>query len=195
MATDAMQVRHIALALQMILVTGQRPGEVRQMKWSDVDEPAAMWTIPPDIAKNGQKHPVPLSTLAMEILTAAKAIRVSPVYIFAVNKETPLSPKAINVALFRSNIAKLFADAGVARFSPHDLRHTFSTRLGELGIIRFIRERLMNHADRSIAAVYDHFSYEPGKREAVERLATHIRTLTGRPAPVVSNVVPFQKVA
>lgn len=54
--------RTTAAALRLILVTGQRPGEVREMRWEEVD--GAWWTIPVEKTKNGITHRAPLTSLA-----------------------------------------------------------------------------------------------------------------------------------
>ena len=51
---------------KMLLVTGQRRGEVAGMKWSEIT--ADGWRIPGERAKKGKGHLVPLSSLAREIL-------------------------------------------------------------------------------------------------------------------------------
>lgn len=48
-------------ALQILLLTGQRRGEVSAMRWSQIDSSRGIWTIPADIAKNARPHQVPLS--------------------------------------------------------------------------------------------------------------------------------------
>ena len=50
-------------AFQLMLLTGQRRGEVTSMRWSQIE--GAVWTIPASVAKNGRAHQVPLSALAL----------------------------------------------------------------------------------------------------------------------------------
>lgn len=68
----------VRLALKMILVTAQRPGEVAGAEWSEVDTEAALWTIPASKSKNGRAHRVPLSDLALEIIAEAAWAREGP---------------------------------------------------------------------------------------------------------------------
>ena len=49
------------------LLTAQRGGEVRTMRWADIDLETGWWTIPASIAKNGLAHRVPLSPAAQDI--------------------------------------------------------------------------------------------------------------------------------
>jgi integrase len=62
--------RATAHAFQVQLLTAQRPGEVRSMKWADIDLEAGWWSIPAAVAKNGRPHRVPLVSTAIEILEA-----------------------------------------------------------------------------------------------------------------------------
>ncbi len=53
-------------ALKLLLVAGQRRGEVADLKWSDLTSDG--WLLPGASAKSKAGHRVPLSTLAMEII-------------------------------------------------------------------------------------------------------------------------------
>jgi integrase len=66
-----------ALALQFVILTGARSGEVRGMKWSEVDWDTATWTVPANRMKAGKEHRVPLSEPALELLRRLRAIRFS----------------------------------------------------------------------------------------------------------------------
>ena len=46
----------LRLALKLILVTAQRPGEVALAAWSEFDLERRSWTIPPERSKNSQHH-------------------------------------------------------------------------------------------------------------------------------------------
>jgi integrase len=51
--------RATAQAFQVQLLTAQRPGEVRSMRWTDVDLATGWWSIPSTVAKNAKPHRVP----------------------------------------------------------------------------------------------------------------------------------------
>jgi integrase len=57
-----------ARALELLILTAARSGEVRDMTWSEVDLDKALWTIPADRMKAGKEHIVPLSDRAAEII-------------------------------------------------------------------------------------------------------------------------------
>lgn len=56
------------LALQFLILTAARSGEVRGARWSEIDMAAAVWTVPADRMKAGKQHLVPLSAPALAIL-------------------------------------------------------------------------------------------------------------------------------
>ncbi|HEY8710914.1 MAG TPA: integrase arm-type DNA-binding domain-containing protein [Burkholderiaceae bacterium] len=57
-----------ARALEFVILTAARSGEVRGATWSEVDLDAAMWTVPGERMKAGKEHRVPLSGAALELL-------------------------------------------------------------------------------------------------------------------------------
>jgi integrase len=62
----------VRIALKLILITAQRPGEVALAARDEFDLERRMWTIPPERSKNGKPHPVPLSDLALTLLNHLK---------------------------------------------------------------------------------------------------------------------------
>lgn len=58
----------IKRALQLILLTGQRPGEVAGMRWSEVNLPESIWIVPGERTKNGCANVVPLSAAAVRAI-------------------------------------------------------------------------------------------------------------------------------
>lgn len=57
-----------ARALQFLILTAARSGEVRGAKWSEIDKHAKVWTIPAARMKAGKEHRVPLSDATIELL-------------------------------------------------------------------------------------------------------------------------------
>lgn len=62
------------LALELIILTACRSGEVRLARWEEVDLARAEWTIPAERMKAKKAHRIPLSDRAIEILERAKAL-------------------------------------------------------------------------------------------------------------------------
>ena len=74
----------------------------------------------------------------------------------------------------------------LAPWAIHDMRRTAATEMGRLGVSRFVIGRVLNHADRTVTAVYDRHLYLVEKRHALEIWA---RYLDGLVRPQAPNVV------
>lgn len=173
-------------ALRLILVTGQRPGEIAGMAWPEII--GDWWTIPGFRTKNGESHRVPLSGLASALLAELEALRTSD-WVFPsphTDKDQAIGATALDHALRRCAFDDL------APFTPHDLRRTVGTRLGELGFNRLIQDKVLNHKDNSVGGIYDRHSYDKEKRLALEAWANHLQAiLSGEALP--TNVMPMKR--
>ncbi len=168
-------------ALQLILLTGQRPGEVLRLCWAEIDQNEALWTIPASKTKNGEANLVPLSPAALRILARQKAAlaaqretreergqaAVSDVFVFpcrTVSKPFPMTIYALNQVT--QDIARALE---IESFSPHDLRRTCATRLGAMMVPGHVIARILNHKQKDItSAVYNKYQYLNEKRDALE---------------------------
>lgn len=60
------------LALEWLILTAARSGEVRGCRWSEIHLDKKLWTIPAHRMKAGKVHVVPLSDEAIDVLTRAE---------------------------------------------------------------------------------------------------------------------------
>jgi integrase len=75
---------------KMLILTGQRRGEVAEMRWSEVDLEHGVWTIPAARSKNGQSHEVPLSVPAVSLLRSLPRFLASD-WVFTTTGRGPVS--------------------------------------------------------------------------------------------------------
>jgi integrase len=75
-----------ALALEFLILTASRSGEVLGAKWDEVDIEKAVWTIPAHRMKARKEHRVPLSPRTLEILTRLDETRLSD-FVFPGNRK------------------------------------------------------------------------------------------------------------
>lgn len=178
------------LVLKLILLTGQRPGEVAGMTWAEIDENAHCWNIPSERMKNAAANRVPLCPMAMEIINAAKIYSAGSDYVFrSSHKENePITRHALSRA-----VARHWSEMeGIeAAFTPHDLRRTLRTRLAELGVTDIIAERVLGHRLQGIMAVYNQYPYDAEKRDALMRWERRLQEMIG-PATDSGNVIQFR---
>lgn len=63
------------LALEALILTAARSGEIRFARWSEVDLEEALWSNPADRMKMKRPHVVPLSPAAIEVFKRAAKFR------------------------------------------------------------------------------------------------------------------------
>lgn len=80
-----------ALALQFLILTAARSGEVRLAAWSEVDFDGASWTLPPERMKAERAHVVPLSGKALSILRSLEEARMGELVFPGLRRGRPLS--------------------------------------------------------------------------------------------------------
>lgn len=163
------------LALKLQLATAQRKGEVVLLRWDQIDWNAATWTIPGETAKNGKVHNVPLSPLALDLLKQAKELAAGSVWAFPSPRNygaAPMGATAADHAMRKALPAMELADV-----TPHDLRRTAASHMTALGIPRLVVSKILNHVERGVTAVYDRHTYDPEKRDALEKWARKLRAL------------------
>ncbi|MCH9647792.1 MAG: tyrosine-type recombinase/integrase [Deltaproteobacteria bacterium] len=165
-------------ALQLMLLTGQRGGEVRRMRWEDLREDAGgeggiWWTIPE--TKNGRPHSVYLTPMALEILDVLDSGGRGWVFA-AKNARTHLDRNVLPRAAARINKA-LEAEA---TWTPHDLRRTVETSLARLGVDPFVVDRITNHSVPGIRDRYNQWSYLPERKDAILRWDTFLQRILAK---------------
>ena len=176
----------VALALQVLLVTGQRPGEVagaQRRELFDLDDPAkARWEIPAERMKARRAHIVPLAPMARELFQAALAGRPNGAGVFGSrfsNRDT-LARHSLSRALQRV-IARLDRQDNAAASlankppTPHDLRRTVATGLSKLGVPREDRMAVLAHVAGDVhGEVYDKYERLKEKRAALAAWERHV---------------------
>jgi len=164
----------------------QRPGEVRQAEWSEIDFDKAIWTIPAARMKQRHPHRLPLSEQAVAILREAQALSGGGHYVFP-KLGSPLKPmceNAINGALRRMGYDR-------AEMTAHGFRTTASSLLNESG--RWSAdaiERTLSHADNNqVRGIYHRGTHWPERVEMAQWWSDHLDTLREG-----GTVIPFKAV-
>jgi integrase len=168
--------------VKLILLTGCRRTELGDLKWSEVDLEGRTITLPKSRTKNGQQHVVPLSGSAMEIL-AAVGDRDRE-YVFGRTEHAGYSG-------WSKSKAELDEAVKLEPWTLHDLRRTTRTGLGKLGVAPHIAEAVLNHLPPKLVRTYDTHTYEAEKRNALDRWATHLKTIVAQASG--ANVTALKK--
>lgn len=106
-------------ALEMVLLTAARSGEVRGMRWEEIDQESAVWTVPANRMKSGRQHRVPLSEAALKLLALAPLPHEG--IVFKSPRGGQLSDMSLTAVMRRMKIDAV----------PHGFRSTFRDWVAE----------------------------------------------------------------
>lgn len=169
-----------AAVYRLILLTGQRGGEVKQMRWSQIND--NLWVIPSGVTKNKREHRVPLSEPALAILERLRAQQ-------DVDLDCVFLSRVGGTLSWMGKTTRQIQEVVGFHFTPHDLRRTCATNLSELGIDDTIIARILNHSwvDQNVTArVYNRFQKLPEMQRALARWGARLEQIvTGEPAKVL----------
>jgi integrase len=158
--------------VQLLIATGQRRGEIANLRWPWINEREQTITLPDWLTKNHREHTFPYDGVVSAILaTIPRRNSTDLLFPSTRSDERPLSGW--------SKYKKQLRD-GVAPWRLHDLRRTYRTTHAQLGTPREIGERLINHAAgvaTDVELVYDVYKYLPEMREAADRLERYLTEL------------------
>ena len=181
--TDLAAAVAARLAVKLLIVTGQRRGEVIGMAKSELDlsEGNAWWKIPGERTKNGLPHRVPLTKAALGVLQEAIEASGDGEFVFPSTKtEASIRPDAVTKRLQRMCKKMTPRIEGVG---PHDLRRTCGTEMRKLGISVEDRGYVLNHISGAKAKVtswnYDAGEHDAEKRRALELWERELRRIVG----------------
>ena len=161
------------LALKMLLATGQRVEEVLHATWDEFDTDQKVWIISGERRKTRGKisepHIVPMSKLHLQLINEIRNETAHNHFLFpSTGGDTPRRYDTLTNA-----VRKFVKLSGMDSFSPRDIRRTFKTVAGAMGISLELRNRLQGHALTDIGSIhYDRYDYLAEKRAAMERWAT-----------------------
>jgi integrase len=165
------------LCLKLILLTGQRSGEICGMTWKELDLKNEVWTIPAARMKNNLQHKLPLTASVNKIIAQSKKMfgGDTPWVFPSPNRDAPLVQHSLSRAVKRHH-----KEMGVEQeFTPHDIRRTMRTRLAELNVPEFVAERVLGHKLEGMLAVYNLHDYLPEKRKALEAWEAKLDAILG----------------
>jgi integrase len=157
--------------VQLLILNGQRRGEVANLRRPWINEGERLITLPEWVTKNGREHTFPYGEMTARVLnTIPRFNSTDLLFPSRVADDRPISGWSKY---------KIQLNDGVEHWTLHDLRRTFGTKLAELRVAPHVVERLLNHTMGSIgnkadsivsavAEVYNLATYLPDMREAIE---------------------------
>ncbi|KQW61802.1 tyrosine-type recombinase/integrase [Variovorax sp. Root411] len=109
-----------ARALEFVILTAARSGEVRGAVWSEFDMDAKIWNVPAGRMKAGREHRVPLSNAAVSLLEALPRTKGTDL-VFPGTKNKALSDMSLTAVMRRMEVDAV----------PHGFRSTFRDWVGD----------------------------------------------------------------
>jgi integrase len=204
------------MIVRLLILTGQRRGEVAGMTWGEISDDLSIWTMPGERTKNGATHVVPLSVPVRDLLReglprnttettrAVAERRAAPALTFPGAVGTPFAGWSKAKTRLDNTIVEARAKIAVAEgttaaplvpWSVHDLRRTVATGLQRLGVRLEVTEAVLNHISGSrggIAGVYQRHDWAAEKRAALDAWAAHVLAIAEQRAPP-DNVVALTR--
>ena len=154
------------IALNLLLLTAVRPGELCAAPWREIDLHRATWTIQAQRMKGRKPHVVPLSKQAVALLQELEQITGDHEFLFPCqgNKEPTIPTHSLRRAVTRLGYGE--------KFNPHGARGTFSTLMNGRGWQADLIERQLAHVERNrVRASYHHTEYLVERRQMMQAWA------------------------
>jgi integrase len=172
-----------ARALEFLILTAARSGEVMHARWDEVDLEARMWTVPAARMKAKKEHRVPLSPRAIDLLRSLPREDDNPYLFVGSHARAPLGKMTMFLAL----------NAMQPGMTVHGFRSSFRTWASErTNYPREVCERALAHSvGTATEQAYERTDLFDKRRKLMEAWAKYCAT---KPAATgAGEVVPLRK--
>jgi integrase len=167
--------------VRLLILTGQRRGEIAGLMWSEIDLDKRLINLPRERVKNDRAHEIPLSPQAIALIESLP--RLSDRHVFR-----------LPIGGFGKLKAQLDKLCGVENWTLHDLRRTAASGMARLGVGLPVIEKVLNHVSGSFAGVvgiYQRHDFAGEKRKALELWGAHVAAIVSD-KPAKSKVVKLR---
>jgi integrase len=171
----------VKCALLLAPYTFVRPGELRRMRWEDLELSGEnpQWVIPAHRMKMRREHVVPLARQCVEILETMRVVSSRSEWVFPfrnLDSAQPMSENAVNKAL------RTLGYDTQEEMCGHGFRAMARSMLSELksvyGWPDEAIERQMSHVERNkVKRVYDRAAFLSQRRAMMQVWADHLDAL------------------
>ena len=157
-ALDGLRPAH-ANFIRMLFFTAQRRDEVAGMRYAAIE--SNRWQLQGKDTKNKRATLVPLSTQAQGIV----AQNNNPNAEFVFSTQADGKTHVQSFSKFKKQLDDL---SGVIGWTFHDIRRTVASKLAQQGTGELVIQKLLNHTDNSVTAIYNQHTYLEERREALQ---------------------------
>jgi len=132
-----------ARALEFVILTAARTGEVLGARWNEFNIKECLWTVPAERMKAGKEHRVPLSKEAMAIVDAMAANRTGDYVFPGASEGRPLSNMALLMLLRRMSRGDLTVHGFRSTFRDWAAERTaFPAEVAEMALAHTVADRV-----------------------------------------------------
>ncbi|MCP9267262.1 tyrosine-type recombinase/integrase [Xenorhabdus sp. XENO-1] len=163
--------------LKILVVFGCRTREIRLSKCSEWNFNSMLWTVPKENSKTGERIIRPIPEYMKPFLEKLVYQNNNSDYLLGKFKETE------TVSEYGTKIWKKLGHA--EKWSLHDLRRTFSTKLNDMKVAPHIVDQLLGHILPGVMAIYNKSQYLPEKLDALNMWCDRLDILAGNHENVV----------
>jgi integrase len=177
----------VKCALKLAPMLFVRPGELRQMEWSEINLDEAQWNIPAEKMKMKQGHLVPLARQAVELLKELQPLTGCGRYVFPCHRSPlrPMTNNAINAALRRMGYT-------TDEMTGHGFRAMARTILDEVLQVRpdFIEHQLAHAVKDPNGRAYNRTAHLVERKKMMQLWADYLDGLKQG-----AKIIPFKQKA
>ncbi len=175
----------MADALKVMLFTGARSANVKEMRWQDINLDRGVWVVPAGMTKTRREYNIALTSQVIEILRRRHA---GPAglgeYVFPGKAGKPY------LGALRKSWRAILDAAGLDGLTIHDLRRTQASVQADLGVNLAHIGAALCHTDIASTMVYTHASGIEQLRGNAERAN---RAMTGTTAGAEQTGLTFEE--
>jgi integrase len=165
--------------IKLLALLGCRRQEIGALKFSEIDFETGVLTLPSERTKNGRILQLPFAPAALDILRAMPRQASECVFGRDGFSSWSVMTKKLNARIAASGVT-------VAPWRIHDLRRTFRTGIGRLGVPPHVAELCVNHVRQGMIGVYDRHNYQTEIGDALKLWADYLTaTVEGRARKVL----------
>lgn len=131
-----------ARALEVLILTAARSGEVRGMTWGEINLDEAVWIVPAERMKAKREHRVPLSVRVIEVLRSLPVVAGELVFP-GMREGSPLSDMTLTAVLKRMGRADLTAHGFRSSFRDWAAERTnYPREVAEMALAHTIGDKV-----------------------------------------------------
>lgn len=178
---------------QLLVLSGQRLGEVGGMRWSEIDRDKNLWRLPAERVKNKRPHEIPLTAQMLAIIDGLPRIANRDL-VFSTTGDTPPSGFSRAKKNIDQHITAMNDGKPLPPWRLHDIRRSVASGMAALGVNLPVIEKVLNHVSGSfggIVGVYQRHSFADEKRAALEKWNAHVERIVAGKSE--EKVVPLRR--